>query len=108
MSGPKLGRPSAAPSKEERRTACQDNTDRIEVEHSFSLSKRCYGLGLIRSKLEETSYGSVGLSIFVTNLFRILDRSGVLFFVFFKERFRGALSANGINRTGLILMLSPL
>lgn len=84
MAGPKLGRPSAAPSKEERRTACQDNTDRIEVEHSFSLSKRCYGLGLFRAKLEETSYGSVGLSIFVTNLFRILDRSGVLFFCFFQ------------------------
>lgn len=30
------------------------------------------------------------------------------FFAFFKEQFRGALSANGINRTGLILMLIPL
>lgn len=45
MSGPKLGRPSTAPSKEERRTVYPDNTDRIEVERSFSLSKRYYGLG---------------------------------------------------------------
>lgn len=107
MSGPKLGRPSAEPSREERRTAYRDNTDRIEVERSFSLSKRCYGLGLIKTKLEETSYGSVGLSIFVTNLFRILDRSGVLFFAFFKEHFRGAMSAIGINQTGFILTLNP-
>ena len=84
MSGSKLGRPSIIPSKEERHTAYEDNTNRIEVDCCFSLSKRCYRLGLIKTKLEETSYGSVGLSIFVTNLFRILDRSGVLLFCFFQ------------------------
>jgi len=57
------------------------------VERSFSLSKRCYGLGLIKTKLEETSYGSVGLSIFVTNLFRILGRASDLFCAFFKVLF---------------------
>ena len=92
MSGPKLGRPSGHPLQDERRTAYQDNTDRIEIERSFSLSKRCYGLGLIRTRLEETSYGAVGLSIFVTNLFRILNRYCLLFFAFFKAL---ASSASG-------------
>jgi len=97
MSGPKLGRPSGHPSLEERHIAYQDNTDRIEVERSFSLSKRCYGLGLIRTRLEETSYGAVGLSILVTNLFRILDRYCLLFFAFFKEL---ASSASGHWKIG--------
>jgi len=69
MSGSKLGRPSIIPSKEERHTAYEDNTNRIEVDCCFSLSKRCYRLGLIKTKLEETSYGSVGLSIFVPMTF---------------------------------------
>lgn len=49
ISGPALGRP-----KQEtgaiRKQAYTDNTDRIEVERGFSLAKRCYGLGLIRTK----------------------------------------------------------
>ena len=49
----------------------QDNTDRIEVEHSFSLSKRCYGMDLIRTKLYDTTLTSIALSVFVTNLFKI-------------------------------------
>lgn len=84
MSGPRHGRPSVHPSPDERHTAYQDNTDRIEVERSFSLSKRCYGLGLIRTKLEETSYGAVGMSVFVINLFRILD-STVCYFLLFSR-----------------------
>jgi hypothetical protein len=52
----------------------RDNTDRIEVERSFSLSKRCYGLGLIRTKLYETTLSAVALSVFVTNLFRMQAR----------------------------------
>lgn len=87
LSGPKLGRPSKELSAEEKHIEYKDNTDRIEVERSFSLSKRCYGLGLIKTKLEETSYGSVGLSIFVTNLFRILGRASDLFCAFFKVLF---------------------
>lgn len=106
MSGPKLGRPSVHPSPEEKHTAYQDNTDRIEVERSFSLSKRCYGLGLIRTRLEETSYGAVGLSILVTNLFRILDRYCLLFFAFFKELASSASEHRKIGYTGLKIELS--
>lgn len=74
LSGPKLGRPS----KDDEHTKeieYQDNVDRIEVERLFSLSKRCYNLGLIKTKLKETTMTSIALSIFVMNLFKIKSRS---------------------------------
>ena len=40
-----------------------DAVDRIEVERSFSLAKRSFGLGLIMTKLEETTKSSIALSI---------------------------------------------
>ena len=79
LSGPKLGRPSET-AKEDKRQEYEDNTDRIEVERTFSLSKRCYGMGLIRTKLEETTLTSIALSVFVTNLFKIQAR--ILFALF--------------------------
>ena len=88
ISGPKLGRPSTEPmSREERRTEYADNTDRIEVERSFSRSKRCYGLGLIRTKTELTTFNDISLSIPTTNLFRILARMGRYFFALVKVLF---------------------
>ena len=78
LSGPKLGRPSLAKqSVKEKKQEYQDNTDRIEVERSFSLSKRCYGMDLIRTKLYDTTLTSIALSVFVTNLFKI--QSQILF-----------------------------
>ena len=47
MSGPALGRPKKDP-EVSRKQIYQDSVDRIEVERSFSLAKRSYGLGLIR------------------------------------------------------------
>lgn len=73
LSGPKLGRP-AKDDKINKKIEYQDNVDRIEVERSFSLSKRCYNLGLIKTKLKETTMTSIALSIFVTNLFKIQSR----------------------------------
>ncbi|RKI19783.1 IS5 family transposase [bacterium 1xD8-6] len=73
LSGPKLGRPCAN-AKIDKKQEYQDNTDRIEVERTFSLSKRCYGMGCITTKLKETQLTSVALSVFVTNLFKIQKR----------------------------------
>lgn len=70
LSGPKLGRPSLN-GEPDKRLEYQDNVDRIEVERAFSLAKRCYSLGLIRTKLEETTLTSISLSIFVMNLFKV-------------------------------------
>lgn len=74
LSGPKLGRPSKDDGYS-KQIEYQDNVDRIEVERMFSLSKRCYNLGLIKTKLEETTMTSIALSIFVSNLFMIQLRS---------------------------------
>ena len=68
ISGAPLGRPKKNPSPEERKTAHQDNTDRIEVERGFSLAKRCFGMGLICTKLDITTRSSIMLSILAMNL----------------------------------------
>lgn len=81
MSGPKLGRPDKdhKTTKEEY----QDNTDRIEVERFFSVSKRCYGAGLIMTKLEETTLSSIALSVLVANMFR--TATGNIFLFYFSD-----------------------
>lgn len=73
LSGPKLGRPGVNV-KEDKKQEYQDNTDRIEVERTFSLSKRCYGMSCITTKLETTQLTSIALSVFVTNLFKMQRR----------------------------------
>jgi len=73
ISGPKLGRPSKD-SEHDRVIEYKDNVDRIEVERSFSLSKRCYGMDLIKTKLEETTMSAIALSVLATNLFKIMLR----------------------------------
>ena len=67
ISGPALGRPKKL-SPEERMQAYNDSVDRIEVERGFSLAKRCYGLGLIRTKLDTTTRSSIALSIIAMNV----------------------------------------
>lgn len=79
LSGPKLGRPSTKV-KADKKQEYRDNTDRIEVERTFSVSKRCYGMGCIVTKLKETQLTSMALSVFVTNLFKIQRRILCLFF----------------------------
>lgn len=70
ISGPKLGRPGVN-TKTDKKQEYPDNSDRIEVERTFSLSKRCYGMSCIVTKLKETQLTSIALSVFVTNLFKI-------------------------------------
>ena len=63
-----MGRPKKASTSAELKIAHQDNTDRIEVERGFSLAKRCFGMGLIRTKLDITTRSSIALSILAMNL----------------------------------------
>ena len=74
LSGPKLGRPNKTTTKTEKKIEYQDNTDRIEVERRFSLTKRCYGMGKIMTKLEDTQLTSIALSVFVANIVRMQQR----------------------------------
>jgi len=70
LSGPALGRPpkDAVINKKQ---AYKDNCDRVEVKRAFSLAKGKYGLGLIRSRLKETTQSAIALSILALNLGRI-------------------------------------
>ena len=83
ISGPKLGRRPKDEKQQQadKKVAYKDNTDRIGVERFFSLGKRCNGMGLITTRLEETSVTVISLSILVTNLFRHMD--AINFFVFY-------------------------
>ena len=67
LSGPALGRPKKD-TTEERKQSYTDAVDRIEIERGFSLAKRCYGLGLIRTKLDTTTRSSICLSIIAMNV----------------------------------------
>lgn len=70
LSGPALGRPK----KDEIRNKKQDYIDeaeRIEVERKFSLAKRKCGLGLIVTRLRETTCHRLALSILLLNIRKI-------------------------------------
>ena len=68
MSGIPLSKQKLSPNIEDKKVTKKDNIDRIEVERTFSLAKRKFGLGKIWTKLENTSKSSIILSIIVLNL----------------------------------------
>jgi len=70
LSGPKLGRPKKDDSVD-KKIEYQDNRDRIQVERDFSLAKRCHGLGMIRTRLAETTSSTIALAIVSLNLSKI-------------------------------------
>lgn len=87
LSGPALGRPKKY-AIIDKKAEYRDNADRVEVERAFSLAKGSYGLGLIRTKLEETTRGSIVLSILVMNINRKLKMFLRLFFISTLSRFK--------------------
>jgi len=95
-----IGKPLGRPGKDkafDRKQARKDEIDRIEVERKLSLAKGSFGLGLIRTKLKETSETAIALAIlalniaFITRFFRaLLDklfRNAYLLFKYEKLRF---------------------
>ena len=87
LSGPALGRPRKD-AVIDKKAEYRDNDDRVEVERAFSLAKGSYGLGLIRTKLEETTRGSIVLSILVMNINRKLRMFLRLFVISIFSRFK--------------------
>ena len=85
MSGPRLGRKASDPdlAEAEKKVEYQYSTDRIAVERSFSLSKRCYKMGLVMEYLDVTVHTAVSLSVLTANLFEILDVVQSLFCLFY-------------------------
>ena len=80
ISGPALGHPKKD-SKIDKKQEYIDNNDRIEVERTFSLAKRNYGLGLIKTKLDTTTRSSIALSIIAMNVNRLTMVSFAQFLV---------------------------
>lgn len=70
LSGPKLGRPKKD-DRVDKTIEYKDNRDRIQVERDFSLAKRCHGLGMIRTRLAETTFSTIALAIVSLNLSKI-------------------------------------
>lgn len=79
LSGPSLGRPKKNVTTD-RKTEYEDNADRIAVERAFALAKQKYGLGLITSRLDETTRSSIVLSVIAMNVDRISRSILRLFF----------------------------
>ena len=69
ISGKKLGRPKQE--ETDKKTEYKDNTDRIEVERKFSLAKRKFGLGLLYTKLKNTTEASILMSVIAMNIDRL-------------------------------------
>jgi hypothetical protein len=72
MSGPKLGRKPKVVDPEQKKIERADNGERNEVEGSYGVAKRKFGLNLIKTKLEETSKSTIILQFLVMNLDRRL------------------------------------
>ena len=87
LSGPSLGRPSKN-AVTDKKMEYVDNVDRIEVERSFSLAKRCYGLGMIKTRLDSTTRSSIALSILTMNVARLVALSLCQFLIMLFSRFR--------------------
>lgn len=88
LSGPKLGRPKKDGTVD-KKVEYGDNRDRIQIERDFSLAKRCHGLGMIRTRLESTTYSTIALSIVSLNLSKI-QRDFLR--AFFESEFSGRFS----------------
>ena len=84
LSGPRLGRPNIKKLKSQKRIEQMDNRIRNQIEGKFGEGKRCYGLGCIMAKLQETSECVIHLQFLVMNLQRKLQ---LLFVRFFLARF---------------------
>ncbi len=55
----------------DKKTEYKDNVDCIEVERKFSLAKRKFGLGLIHTKLEDTTKSSIMVAVIAMNVDRL-------------------------------------
>lgn len=74
LNGPKLGKPNQDPKvrKAQQYQEWLESGERGDIERRFGISKRCYSLGLVMTKLKHTSEVSIHLSVLTLNLQRKL------------------------------------
>ena len=97
LSGPALGRPK----KDEIRNKKQDYIDeseRVEVERKFSLAKRKCGIGLIVTRLQETTCHCLAMSVLLLNLRKI----GKVLFTKILIMFQNTLKIHSISKMAFI------
>ena len=97
LSGPALGRPK----KDEIRNKKQDyidETERIEIERKFSLAKRKCGIGLIVTRLQETTCHCLAMSVLLLNLRKI----GKVLFTKILIMFQNTLKIYSISKMAFI------
>lgn len=70
LSGPALGRPKKD-AEIDRKQNYIDECERVEVERKFSLAKRKCGMGMIVTRLKETTCHSIAMSVLLLNLRKI-------------------------------------
>jgi hypothetical protein len=70
LSGPALGRPKKGEIRDKKQDYI-DEAERVEVERKFSLAKRKCGIGLIVTRLEETTCHCLAMSVLLLNLRKI-------------------------------------
>ena len=70
LSGPALGRPKKD-AEIDKKQNYTDECERVEVERKFSLAKRKCGMGMIVTRLKETTCHSIAMSVLLLNLRRI-------------------------------------
>ena len=70
LSGPALGRPKKDAEIDKKQNYI-DECERVEVERKFSLAKRKCGMGMIVTRLKETTCHSIAMSVLLLNLRRI-------------------------------------
>jgi hypothetical protein len=80
LSAPKRGRMTKEAKEAQRKQLYEDNCKRNAVEGDYGTGKRKYGLGLIMTKLYETTLTAISFGFFVKNMERVLRLFVLQFF----------------------------
>ena len=84
LSAPRRGRKSDETKDAERKQLYEDSCRRNAIEGDYGTTKRKYGLGLIMTKLYETTLTAISMKFFVKNMERVLRLFVALFWMFFE------------------------
>lgn len=90
ISGPRLGRPPKNIDPKEKRIAREDSSERNIIEGTYGVTKRKYGLNLLKTKLEDTTKTSIILQFLVVNLdigLRFFLSFFQKWFIYFKKHY---------------------
>ena len=84
LSGPALGRPKKDAEIDKKQNYI-DECERIEVERKFSLAKRKCGMGMIVTRLKETTCHSIAMSVLLLNLRKVEKLKAELLLLFMSK-----------------------